>query len=159
MLDSARLLHCKGFVHRDIKPANYCLASNGQSRQIYLVDFGFVKPLPQKVPPLPVRWLSLPRNGVLLESILHTSKWSFVNENVLQNIENLVSWLNDQRHDALCAVLKFAGSWQTDLSCQANDVQGKLPVTCCTLLICKKLWSSWTGDLGRGAILWYTWLC
>ena len=49
MLDSVRLLHSKGFVHRDIKPANFCLEANGSSTRVYLVDFGFVRPLPKQV--------------------------------------------------------------------------------------------------------------
>jgi len=49
MLAAVEKLHLQGFVHRDIKPANFCLGSGQDSSNIYLIDLGFVQPLPKKV--------------------------------------------------------------------------------------------------------------
>lgn len=49
MLAALEKLHTQGFVHRDIKPANFCVAYGKDSSTVYLIDFGFVQPLPQKV--------------------------------------------------------------------------------------------------------------
>ena len=48
MLEAVEKLHRQGFVHRDIKPANFCLGYGQNTSTLYLVDFGFVQPLPQK---------------------------------------------------------------------------------------------------------------
>jgi serine/threonine protein kinase len=36
-------IHQKGLIHRDIKPSNFLLGLNGQSKQIYIIDFGLCK--------------------------------------------------------------------------------------------------------------------
>lgn len=51
MLAAVEKLHTQGFVHRDIKPANFCVAYGSDSSTVYLIDFGFVQPLPKKVSP------------------------------------------------------------------------------------------------------------
>lgn len=49
MLAAVEELHSRRLVHRDIKPGNFCLGPGGQHSTVYLVDFGFVQSLPQRV--------------------------------------------------------------------------------------------------------------
>lgn len=49
MLLALEKLHLQGYVHRDIKPPNFCLGHGKESNTIFLIDFGFVQPLPKKV--------------------------------------------------------------------------------------------------------------
>ena len=51
MLAAVEMLHSHGMVHCDIKPANFCLGDpeSNERNTVYLVDFGFVKPMPSKV--------------------------------------------------------------------------------------------------------------
>lgn len=49
MLEAVKELHACNLVHRDIKPGNFCLGLDADADTVYLVDFGFVLPLPTKV--------------------------------------------------------------------------------------------------------------
>lgn len=45
VLNLLRLIHNSYLVHRDIKPENFLLGLNDQSKQIFIIDFGFCKSL------------------------------------------------------------------------------------------------------------------